>query len=356
MLKSNSGSTGRGDTRPDLRIQMAIIDTLELRLAEEQSLAPGRSRAYRSLWVKLRCGPLWGHGEAIADPIDEPLRELRSLHLLGESVFDLPRILEPIEHPAARAAIDLALHDLIGKAHRLPLRHWRGLPRRLVPVALSLGHLSPSELIEKIRRFLRADYSVWKFVLGPDTDAALLRALRSEIGSSARYWVDAHQGWTDTLTQRLAPVLRDTGALFIKQPLPGEQLREYRSLRPRLGLPIILDEAVVTPADVIRAVRAEGIDGIDVNLSKCGGVVETLRCIEVARAAGLMVQLSGCAEGQVSTSAAAHLQGLVDYLDLDESRYVQSKPHFRGASEEGRLLRPATIPGNGARLSDCTRS
>lgn len=355
-MKSTGGSARRGETRPDLRIQMVIIDTLDLRLTEEFSPPPGRSREYRSLWVKLRCGPLWGHGEAYADPIDEPLRELRSLRLLGESVFDLPSILRPISHPAARAAIDLALHDLIGKAHRLPLGQWRGLPRRLVPTAFSLGNQPVSEMIETIRRYRRADYTIWKFALGAETDSALLRALRTEIGPAARYWIDANEGWTTELTARLAGVLRETGALFVRQPLPREQMLEYRSLRPRLGLPIVLEAAIATPADVIRAVRSEGIDGIDVKLSKCGGIAETVRCIEVARAAGLSVQLSGCLEGQISTSAAAHLQGLVDFVDLDESRYVRSKPHFSGANEQGSLIRPAPTPGNGARFSDCTAS
>lgn len=342
--------------RPDSRIRAAVVDTLLITLQEEYRTHTRQILEHQTIWMKLRSGPHLGHGEAFAYSIEEPLGELRGLRLEGASVWDSHRILEEIQHPAARAAVDIALLDLTGKILQLPLGRLLGLPRRVIPTALSFGIQPEGDLLRKLREWRRYGIRTFKLKIGRETEASLLRGVRRELGSDAEFWVDANQGWDDAMTRRLGPILGECGVLFVEQPLPIGQLAEYESLRRALGVPIFLDEEIRTVADVVAAAKHGGIDGVNVKLSKCGGVRDALRLIAVARAHGFKILLGCFFEGPIAISAAAHLQGLADYVDLDACLYVRSKPNFRGAIYEGAHLRPPSDSGHGARLSDCTGS
>ncbi len=334
------------------RIHAALIDTLEVRLQEEFRTHTRQIREHRTLWVKLRCGTQWGHGEAFAYSIEEPLKELESLRLIGESIWDMHTILESIRHPSARAAVDLALHDLIAKRCDLPLGRWLLAPRREVPSALSIGIQPDTEVLAKVARWRQCGIRTFKLKVGRETEAGLLRAVRRELGNDAAFWLDANQGWDAELTARLGPALAECGVLFLEQPLPVGQISEYATLRKHLRIPIYLDEEVCAVADVVRAAAAGGVDGINVKLSKCGGIRDSLRQIEVARALGLKILIGCFFEGPISISSAAHLQGFADHLDLDAGLYSQTTPAFRGANYEGAYLRPTVESGHGARLCE----
>lgn len=336
-----------------IRIEYFGPQACEIRLHDEYRTHTKRLREHRTVLVKLRAGRYWGWGEAYTMEPDACLDELRAHErkILGASPWDLDRLLNPVQRPAARAALDLALHDLQGKVIDLSLGRLLGLTDRLVPTAISFGIQSESELVRMLDTWLPSGFRFVKLEVGAETDPALLVAVRQHIGPNVGLWVDANEGWDLDAARRAAPFLEAANVLFVEQPLPVGRLEEYGELRAILAKPIYLDEEITSAADVARAARTPGIDGVNIKLSKCGGIRESQRAIAVARASGLGVLVGCFFESPLSLTAAAHLQSQADYLDLDAGLYLNSKPHFDGAVYSGGLLRPPYRPGIGAILA-----
>ena len=248
----------------------------------------------------------------------------------------------PAGSAAARAAIDMALHDLCGQRLGQPLYRLFGLdPADSPPTSYTIAIDTPEAMAEVAAT---AGKPILKIKLGTPEDEARVRHVRAASNASLR--VDANGAWSREEALRLLPVLAEQGVELVEQPLkvgdlPG--LRELMATRPRPR--IFADEGIRTMADIVA--HAGLVDGIVVKLAKCGGIREAMRQIHVAHALGMEVMLGCMIETSVAVTAAAHIAPLVQYLDLDGPLLISNDP-VSGVryDDQARLIVPST-PGLG---------
>ena len=246
---------------------------------------------------------------------------------------------------AAKAAIDIAMLDWIGKKLGVPLYRYFGLDPDATPVTtFSIGIDTPEKTREKVRE--AEAFPVLKIKVGLKTDEETIDAVRSVTRKPLR--VDANEGWTDKEEAvRKINWLESQGVEFVEQPMPAAMLEETRWVRRRVHLPIIADEACLNAAAVPHLVDA--YDGVNVKLDKCGGIQESMRTIQVAKALGMKTMLGCMVSSSVSVTAAAHLSPLVDYADLDGNLLIANDPYLGVQVRQGKLILP-TDPGLGLKL------
>jgi L-alanine-DL-glutamate epimerase-like enolase superfamily enzyme len=280
--------------------------------------------------------PVVQHHESQASVLDY----LSRLPPLPADPFLLEDILAglPPGSQAGRAAVDIALHDLLGRKLGLPLYRLLGLdPARAPQTSLTIGLGTVEEVQAKVRA-AAARFSILKLKLDRDEDECLALTRAARAAADVRLVVDANCAWTVEQARRLIPVLADLGVEWIEQPLPEEDVDGLRRVHESSPLPIFADEPVRTARDIVRL--AGCVDGVNIKLMKAGGLREALRMIAVARAHDLQVMLGCMVETSVGVTAAAHLSPLVDWADLDGNLLVTNDP-FRGVRvEHGRLILP----------------
>jgi L-alanine-DL-glutamate epimerase-like enolase superfamily enzyme len=246
---------------------------------------------------------------------------------------------------SAKSAVSAALHDLAGKRLGVPLYRLWGLdptraPRSSFTIAIAATH---DELARRVED--AAPYPVLKVKLGTDRDAEIIRAVRAAAPHKTLR-VDANAAWSAKHALRMIDVLAEQGVEFVEQPVPAHDIEGLRFVRERSPLPVIADESCVTATDIPRLLGA--VDGINIKLSKCGGLREALRMIATARAHGLLVMAGCMVESSLGITAAAHFAPLLDFADLDGAALLADDP-YEGATIESGVIRIPDRPGLGVR-------
>jgi L-alanine-DL-glutamate epimerase-like enolase superfamily enzyme len=326
-------------------------EPISLNLETPFRIAHGTSTSRHNVLIRIADGEHVGLGEAA------PVRQhhetqagvigyLAALPPLGDDPFQLEEILSslPPGSQAARAAVDIALHDLVGKKLGIPLYRLFGLAPTSAPqTSFTIGIGSADEVQDKARR-ATAHFSILKLKLDQEYSLDLVRAVRAV--TDARLVVDANCAWTVTQALQWIPALADLGVEWIEQPLPEEDLDGLRRVREASTLPIFADEPVRTARDIPRL--AACVDGVNIKVMKAGGLREALQMIAVARAHDLQVMLGCMVETSVGITAAAHLAPLVDWADLDGNLSVTNDPFIGVRVDHGHLLLPDQ-PGLGVK-------
>jgi L-Ala-D/L-Glu epimerase len=262
---------------------------------------------------------------------------------MGDDPFLIEDILDrlPPGPQAARAAIDIALHDLIGKRLGQPLYRLFGVnPARLPLTSFTIAMDEPAAMALRARE---SGLPILKIKLGSDRDEALVAAIRG--ATAAKLRVDANAGWTREQAAQLIPRLKQYDIEFVEQPLAADDVEGLRWLKQQhFGVPIFADESIKTSRDIAR--HADAVDGVVIKLMKTGGLREALRAIHLARAHGLQIMLSCMVETSVGVTAAAHLAPLCDYADLDGPLLIANDP-YNGVRYEGAQLILPEGPGLG---------
>lgn len=237
---------------------------------------------------------------------------------------------------AAKAALDIAAMDWIGKKLNVPLFRMLGLDPADAPITtFSIGIDTPERTKQKVAE--AEAFPVLKIKVGLNTDEATIAAVRSATQKPLR--VDANEGWKDKEEAvRKINWLELQGVEFVEQPMPAEMIEETRWVRSHVHLPIIADEAALGPASIARL--ADAYDGVNVKLDKCGGIQQALRMIYVAKSLGMKTMLGCMVSSSVSVTAAAHLSPLVDYADLDGNLLIANDPYSGVVVNKGKLLLP----------------
>ena len=262
--------------------------------------------------------------------------------------FELESILEAIDglapgNPAAKASVDIALHDVVGKLVKQPWYNIWGYDPELAPVTtFTIGIDTPDVVKQKTRE--AAEFKVLKIKLGRDTDKAMVEAIRSVTDRPMSG--DANQGWTDR-QQALDMIgwLKERGFLYVEQPLPKERVDDLAWITERSPLPVIGDEGVQRLPDVRKALGV--YSGINIKLMKSTGMREAHKMLQLARGLGLKVMLGCMTETSCGISAASHLSPMVDWADLDGALLI-SNDVFDGTKViDGKVTIPDR-PGIGA--------
>lgn len=308
----------------------------------------------QTLWVRLRSESCEGWGEAV--PMDTYSQTLESaeatLKTFAVALADRnPRHIEAItdalierfpDQLATVAAIDAALHDWAGKKHGVSTAEWLGLDPTAIPhTSFTIGIAGPDEVRAKVKAAAR--FPIFKVKVGiPEGDAALAIIRNEEPRKTIR--VDANMGWSTEKAIEELPKLREMNVEFVEQPVPANDLDGLKKLKDAAIVPIVADESCIRPADVVRV--AGRVDGINIKLSKCGGIRQGLKMIHIARAHGLRIMLGCMIESSLGIAAAAQLAPLVDWLDLD-GHLLLAKDPFTGLGGESGLLTVGRSPGLG---------
>lgn len=255
-------------------------------------------------------------------------------------------------NPAAKAAVDVALHDLAAKRADLPLYRYLGLdPGKAVTSSFTVGLADTSRMRGRAEEAVRAGYEILKVKLGsePDHDREIVEAIR-DAAPDATIRVDANEAWTPHEAVRKSRWLAEFDVEFLEQPVPAENPDGLRFVYERSAVPVAADESCLTAADVPRV--ADRTDIVTLKLMKTGGVRPAVEAIHAARAHGLEVMLGCMLESNASIAAGAHLAPLLDYADLDGSLLLAEDP-FRGVSMPDGHLDPEGFeaPGTGARAA-----
>ncbi len=223
-------------------------------------------------------------------------------------------------HGAAKCALDIALHDLVGKAMSVPVNELLGLSAELPPTDFTIGIERPAVVAERARR--AADFPALKIKCGGPADLATLRAVREVYAGPIR--VDANTGWTRADAEALLPGLIDLGVELIEQPFPARALRDLAWLQERSTLPIVADESAVMLEDLDALVGV--VAGVNVKLAKCGGIGPARRMLERARQLGFRTFLGCMEETSVGIAASAVVASLAEWVDLDGNLLLADDP------------------------------
>jgi len=333
---------------------MIEVKIKRLELAHTWTISRNSSDFKDNVFVRIRKDGLEGIGEAApnvrygenAQLTIQKIEEARELF----SEYDLYHYMDLktafdekiIDQSCAKAALDIALMDWIGKALQVPLYKLWGLNTSHSPLtSFSIGIDTPEIIRQKVQE--AAAYPILKIKVGTKDDEMIINTVRGVTSKPIR--VDANEGWK-IKEEALEKIqwLKSQGVEFIEQPLPSTMLEETAWLRERSDLPIIADEAVKTAADIPKLATA--YDGINIKLMKAGGVLEALRMIQMAKALNLKIMLGCMIESSVAISAAAHLAPYVDWADLDGNLLIKNDPYSGVKVKDGRLIYP-NRPGLG---------
>ncbi len=326
----------------------------ELQLRHAFNLARSSRTTTPDVQVQLEYDGLVGYGEASMPPyLGESVDSVCSfLGRVDLTAFNDPFRIEEIHdyldsvapgNRAAKAAVDIALHDLVGKIMGQPwYKIWGLSPEKSPNTSFTIGIDTPDIVSRKVDE--ASAYKVLKVKMGLDNDKELVEIIRSK--TDVPICVDANQGWTDKeRALEMCHWLAERNCLFVEQPMDKSMIEETAWLRERSPLPIIADEFLQRLPDVRRA--AEAYDGINIKLMKSTGMHEAYKMAVLARALGMKVMLGCMTETSCAVSAAAQLAPLADWADLDGNLLI-SNDLFDGVKiVGGKVTVPADRPGIG---------
>ncbi len=276
-----------------------------------------------TLIVSISEGNFTGYGEAAATSyygvsIDGMIAAIKNaegileenIHLSPEEIWELTN---PIlkENPFAQCALDIAIHDLHGKRNNKPLFKMWGLDLDNLPLSnYTIGLDSIEKMVSKIQGF---PWPIYKIKLGTQDDVEIIRELRKHTNSVFR--VDANGAWNASETLENAIKLKELNVEFIEQPLPANDDKEMVEVYKTSVLPIIADESCLAEKDVVKCSFI--FHGVNIKLTKCGGLTPARRMIVEAKKLKLKVMAGCMTESSVGISAIAQVLPMLDYVDMD---------------------------------------
>ena len=244
---------------------------------------------------------------------------------------------------SVKAAISAALHDLAGKKLAVPVYKLWGLDAAKAPLSSFTIAIAANEAELRERVEQAAEYPVLKIKLGTDHDTQIVETVR-KAAPKKLLRVDANAAWTAKHAVKMVDVLAEHGVEYLEQPLPPHDLEGLRFVRERSVLPVIADESCVVATDIPKLVGV--VDGINIKLSKCGGLREALKMIAIARAHGMSVMAGCMIETSLGITAAAHFAPLLDYADFDGAALLADDPYVGATIDRGQIVIP-DAPGLG---------
>ncbi|QLE02178.1 dipeptide epimerase [Galbibacter sp. BG1] len=308
-----------------------------------------------SLVVGLTLNGKTGFGEATANPyykitVASMMDEIKSIEpAINDFDFDKPEdfhafLKEKGLSNFAICALDLAAHDLYGKLKEKPLYEIWGTSNESYPIT---NYTIGIDTVEKMKeKMLQKPWPLYKIKLGTQNDVEIIQELRKH--TDAIFRIDANNAWSPEQTLELAPKLKELGVEFLEQPLPADNLEGYKQIIDECVLPIIADESCIVEEDVDKCYGH--FTGINIKLTKCGGLTPALRMIKRAKELNLKVMVGCMTESSVGISAIAQLTPQLDYVDMDGAMLLKHDI-AKGIEilKSGKLVFPA-LGGSGVKL------
>ena len=334
----------------------------ELHLRHVFTVAEGSRSTTPVMLTELEYDNIIGFGEASMPPyLGENHETARSfLSKIDIAQFESPFLMEDIlayvdqlapGNYSAKASVDIALHDLVGKLMNQPwYKIWGLNPKKTPYTSFTIGMDKPDVMKAKVRE--ASPYRILKVKLGQGNDKAMIEAVRSE--TDKPICVDINQGWTDkNMALEMAYWLKDKGVVFIEQPMSKTSFDDTALLTQNSPLPIIADEAFQTIGDFK---KVQGVySGVNIKLMKCGGLRSAFVMIKMARSLGMKVMIGCMTETSCAVTAAAQLSPLVDWADLDGNLLIDNDVFVGATIDDGKVILP-NGPGIGIRQKNKEKS
>ncbi len=320
------------------------FEPYNLQLKHVFTLANSSRSTTPVMLTKLEFEGITGYGEASMPPYLGESHETAAKFLSGLNLhqftdpFRMDEILEYVDksapgNTAAKAAVDIALHDLTGKIMNQPWHKIWGFSAEKTPVtSFTIGIDTPEVVMQKVKE--ASGFKILKVKLGRDADREMIETIRKV--SDVPLCVDVNQGWKDK-KEALEMIfwLKEKGIQYIEQPMPKEKPDEIAWLTQLSPLPIIADEAVQRLTDVQKTLGV--YSGINIKLMKCTGMREAHKMINLALASNLKIMIGCMTETSCAVSAAAQLSPKADWADLDGNLLINNDPYKGVEIIEGKI-------------------
>jgi muconate cycloisomerase len=365
-------------------MKISRVETIPVRLPIKPELAirSGRGGSHTEspfLLVKIHADDgIVGLGEASCTPRWSGEDQTTAAHfinayfaplLIGETVDDVERLTAKYQSAVAgnyftKAAVEMALWDLVGKARGKPVCELFGPRRReVVPTKWSVSGVEPGKAADIATWAVTQGFTTMKVKVGidPESDLARVRAVRHAVGAQTRLGVDANGGWrTPQIAIDCIQRLHDKcGIYFAEQPVPAGDPQAMAEVRRHVSVPIIADESVYTLDDAIALARAEAADVFSIYIGKAGGIAPARRIADFAHSAGLQCTIGSNLEMGVASAAMIHLALATPAIDADAYPCDIIGPMFyedeilsQSLPITGGSARPLERPGLGVSLND----
>ena len=333
-----------------------IVHPIELKLKETFKTAHSERDVQYSVVVELKMGEHSGYGEATMNTyygisIQDIKNDLELARpLLKSFIWGTPEGLHsqisglPLNNNFSLCAIDEAAYDLYGKLNKI--HTYQYLNTEPVNMAMTDYTIGIDTIEVMLAKMKTTPWPIYKIKLGTEHDIEIVETLRQK--TDAIFRVDANCGWNIDQTLNNSKQLAKLGVEYIEQPLPPEEWDGMRFLKEKSSLPLIADESCQVEEDV--ALCATHFHGINIKLTKCGGITPAQRMINQAKAMDLSVMVGCMTESSVGISAAAQLLPQLDYADLDGILLIQNDPASGVNFEAGNVIFPSTF-GNGVKFN-----
>ncbi|TKG71526.1 mandelate racemase/muconate lactonizing enzyme family protein [Prauserella endophytica] len=316
-------------------------------------------------WGEATPIPAWTYEttESIVTTIDRYLAPA----VLGRPCWDLDGLTTAFDRainrgftigsPLAKAAVDMALHDLLGRALGVPVSTLWGRRRRdRITLGWMVSGQTANEVADCVAEGRELGYDAFKVKIGlhgEREDLAVVRAVR-EAAPKAPLWVDANQGFTVDAALRLSRELDALGVTAFEQPLPANDIAGLRRLRADSPVPVALDESLRHPTDLATFVKLDAVDVAIAKVQRSGGLTLSLRLCQLAEDCGVRLMGSGLTDSDLGLAASLHLFaafGIDTPVDLNGRQFVDSV-YASGVEVKGGVADVPTGPGLGVEVDE----
>lgn len=317
----------------------------ELKLRHVFTVATYSRTTTPDIQVEIEYDGLIGYGEASMPPyLGQTVESVTNfLQKVDLKQFSDPCQLEDIltyvdslspGDTAAKAAVDIALHDLVGKIIGAPWHRIWGLNKEKAPSTTFTIGIDTAEVVKQKTQECANQFNILKVKLGRENDKEMIETIRSV--TNLPIAVDVNQGWKDRqMALDMILWLKEKGIVMVEQPMPKEQLDDIAWVTEQSPLPIFADESIQRLKDIRNVEGA--FTGINIKLMKCTGMREAWKMLNYARARNMKVMIGCMTETSCAVSAAAQLSPAVDFADLDGNLLI-ANDRFKGMTvEKGRI-------------------
>ncbi|GAB4371720.1 MAG: dipeptide epimerase [Acidobacteriota bacterium] len=354
-----------------MRIRRVVVWPITLRLSESYAIAYETVSEVTNFLVRIEtssgiagCGcaaPDIGVTGETPDACRAGLEDIAGQLLVGTDPLRPARLLEKLKpllegRPAALAAVDMALHDVLGKVAGLPVWRLLGGFRDRMRTSITIGILPVRDTVAKARHWVANGFRSLKIKGGVDVqeDIARVHAVRKAVGQRIELRFDANQGYSVEQSLEFLEQTRSADIELIEQPTPRGKPDLLGRVTAATPLPVMADESLLTLRDAFRIARRDLADMVNVKLMKVGGIGEALQINAVARSAGLEVMVGCMDEAALGIAAGLHFalaRPNVAYADLDGHIGLLGDPTTDAVRLRDGTLYPRDRPGFGIELS-----
>jgi len=333
-------------------IQSIEVYRVALQYLEPFRIAPSTSIESENVVVKIHTDyEVVGIGEA--SPSKRVTQETQEtvLHsfekvcprLIGMCPLRIEQIIEMMDkiiatNPSAKAAIDMALHDILGKTTKKPLFKLLGGFRESVLTDITLSIKSPEEMARDAADAVKKGFKALKVKVGmaSEEDLERVKRIRESVGADIAIRLDANEGWNLKDAIKVLSRLEPFDIELVEQPVKAGDIKGLAKLRKSSSIPIMADESVHTPSDAIRVIREDAVDLINIKLMKSGGIWKAKKISAIAEAAGVSCMIGCMDESSIGITAGVHLAAAlknIQYADLDSDILLKDKLVLKGGAK-----------------------